>query len=248
MKRSETMAVVERITRTIFMPCKGLAVKHQVVFGNKDQAQKRKGELYTYNYNSTKYSDITNLSSLILETSDFLYLEKLNYDKDRENEKIFFSYPHLFKIKRALKEAMRWFYADKFENMFIYKGREIIFNSDYTGKKQEIYNLVSNKTIIIFPSVVEIETQQYEGVTMLLNSESECVQMTIDQLEALYDFFKDFNLYQSSQLLINYVTSINQENIANSGFTVKQGRTTSNNKMPLNKKKKRIISEEEKTR
>jgi hypothetical protein len=238
------LSTVERITRTIFTPCKGLAVKHQVVFGRKDQAQKRRGELYTHSYTSSRYSDVTNLTSLTLETSDFLYLEKLNWDRDVENEKIFISYPHLFKMKRALRHVMKWFYADEFENLFIYNNNEIIFNSDYADERAEVYGLVSNKGVVIVPDVVEIETQQYEGITMFLNSNDQAVQMTIDQIEAFQDFFESFNLYQSSQMLINYVTSINADNISGSGFKPKEGKTT-NNKMPLNKKKKKSKKTEE---
>jgi ribosomal protein L4 len=233
------MAVVERVTRTVFNPCKGMAVKHQVVLGSKDQAQKRKGELSTYNYKSTKYSDVTELTSMIIESSDFLILEKYNKDKDVENEKIFMSYPHLFKMKRALKQALKWFYADEFEDLFIYKGNELIFNSDYTNEKIEIFNLVSNKAVMFQPDVIEIENQQYEGLIMFLNSESEIVQLTIDQVEALYDFFETFNLYQSSQLLINYVTSINPDNISTTGFSPSRKGNSSTGKMPLNKKKKK---------
>jgi hypothetical protein len=239
------MATVERITRTIFRPCKGLLVKHQVVFGSKDQAQKRRGELYTYEYNSSRYSDVTKLSSLTLETSDFLYLEKTNWDKEVDNEKIFLSYPHLFKMKRAFKEILTWFYSDKYEPMFIYKDNDIIFNSDFRQEKVEIYNLVGNKGIVIVPDVIEIETQLYEGITMFLNSQDQYVQMTIDQIEALYDFFLSFNLYQSSQMLINYVTNINSENIKGSGFNPKGGKTTGG-KMPLNKKKKKKESKGDK--
>jgi hypothetical protein len=231
------MAVVERITRTVYNPCRGLAVKHQVVFGSKDQAQKRRGELYVHNYTSSRYSDVSKLSSMSLETSDFVFLEKLNYEKGVENEKIFMSYPHIFKMKRALRNVLKWFYGDEYEDMYLYNGNVLTFNSDFGNEKEEVYNLVGNKSVHIIPDVIEIEGVQYEGVTMFLNSLDVSVQMTIDQVESLQDFFDSFNLYQSSLQLINYVTSVNPENTEGTGFAARQGKAT-NSKLPLKKKTK----------
>jgi hypothetical protein len=232
------MAVIERITRTVFNPCKGLVIKHQVSFGSKDASQKRKSELYTYSYKSQAYSDITELTSLNLNTSDFVFLERLNKDREVENEKIYISYPHLFKIKRALKDAIKWFYDDKYENLFLIKNNELIYNSDFSDERIEIYGLIGNKGIILEPDVVEIETQQYEGITMYINSEADYVHMTIDQVEALYDFFMTFNLYNASQLLINYVTSINPDNVSSSGFSNSRKGSSTGGKLPLKKKTK----------
>lgn len=239
------MAVVERITRTIFNPCWGLSVKHQVVFGRKDKHdQKRRSELYQHNYTSQRYSDVTSLTSFSLETSDYLFLEK--YNKDADKETVFFSYPHLFKLKRALKNAMKWFYDDEFEHLFSYTDGDMIVNSDFKGIKEEIYNLISNNSIIIIPDVVEIESELYEGVTLFLNNENQYVQMTIDQVEAFYDFFSTFDLYQSSQLLINYVTSMNPENITSSGSSANRKGNNRGGNLELKKKKKVKKSKEDK--
>lgn len=208
------MPLVERFNKVIFRPCKGLILKHQVVFGDKDnRSQKRKSELFRYDFPTDKYSDVTEVSSLTLDTSDFVIFERQTSDREAERDKVYVSYPHIFKIRSGLKRAMQWFYADKYENLFIHENDDIIFNSDFKEERIEMYGLVGNKSIILVPDVVEIETQLYEGVTMFLNSQDVYVQMTLDQLEALHDFFQHFDLYLSSVMVSNYVAQLSAENI-----------------------------------
>lgn len=237
------MAVVERITRTIFTPARNLLIKHQVVFGKKDRdTQQRKGELMKYDFKSEKYSNASTLSSLFLETSDFIFLEKISYDKEIENEKIYISYPHLFKVKRGLKDALRWFYDDEYENLFIHKNGNILFNSDYETERILISGLIGQKSLTLIPDVIVIDEVEYEGLLVYFNTDDDLVRMTIDQLEAMYDFFITFNLYQSSQLLINYVSQINPENL---NFNASYGRGRGYHSKELTLRKKERIKEKE---
>ena len=241
------MATSEKITRTVFQVCKGLKIKHQVVFGSKKDDETRRGELNKYEYNSSKYTDVTRLVSYNLETSDYLIFECNTYG--REKLQIFVSYPHFYRVKRAFKEAVKWFNDDKYSDLFIYRGNTPIFNSDFKNIEAVAYNLVSNSAIRITPTTIEIESEIYEGVTVCFNSELDFVTMTIDQLEAVSDFLDSFRLYEASQLLINYITSIEAPSAQTMQLDKKTGVTSTHKEsMPLNKKvktkKKKIVIDE----
>lgn len=234
------MSVIERITRTVFTPAYNFKVKHQVSFGIKNEAdQKRRGELNKYEYSSNRYSDITRLTSLNLETSDYLVLEKTNYvGGEKDTTQILISYPHLYRFKRTLRDAVSWFNDTEFADVFIYKDKEVYLNSKYKGLQAEAYRLVGNSTIAISPHILEIENEMYEGVIMYMNSYNNFVEMTIDQLEALYDFVDSFRLYEASQLLINYVANIQKPESTSMNLNKNTGQVTSSHKesMPLIKK------------
>jgi len=235
------LPIVEKITRTIFNPARNLSIKHQVTFGQKDlNTHKRKGELFKYDYSSEKYIDTSSLSSLILQTSDFIFLEKTSYDKEVETERIFLSYPHLFKLKKGLKNALKWFYSSDYEKLFLYKDNEIIFNSEFNDESVIIDNLIGRKNIILYPHIIEYENIQSEGVLMGFNQYENMIEMSVDQLEAMYDFFTTFNLYESSQLLINYTSQINPENLNFNSYSSNNNinRTSRRNNLGLSNKKR----------
>ena len=240
------MAIPERITREVFSPCKGLKIKHQVVFGKKNDDETRSGELNKFEYRSNKYTDANNLISYTLNTSDYLVFECNVYG--REKIQIFVSYPHFYRVKRAFREAVKWFNEDKYADMFIYKGNEPIFNSDFSETCSVAYNLVSNKAIKIAPTIIDIENEKYEGVIVYFNTEYDFVSMTMDQLEAVSDFLDEFRLYEASQLLINYMATIERPSAQTMQLDKKNGVTSSHkDSMPLTKKtraKKIKIDEE----
>ena len=240
------MAIPERITREVFSPCKGLKIKHQVVFGKKNDDETRSGELNKFEYRSNKYTDANNLISYTLNTSDYLVFECNVYG--REKIQIFVSYPHFYRVKRAFREAVKWFNEDKYADMFIYKGNEPIFNSDFNDTCAVAYNLVSNKAIKIAPTIIDIENEKYEGVIVYFNTEYDFVSMTMDQLEAVSDFLDEFRLYEASQLLINYMATIERPSAQTMQLDKKNGVTsTHKDSMPLTKKtrtKKIKIDEE----
>lgn len=208
------MAIVDKFNKIVFRPCKGLVIKHQVVFGDKDiRSQKRKSELFQYEYATDKYSDVTEVSNITLDTSDFIVFERTSGNREVDSEQVYVSYPHLFKVRSGLKKAMRWFYDDEYENIYIHSDNDIVFNSDFAKERVEMYGLVKNKTIVLRPTVVEIEDQLYEGVTMHLNSMDVYVEMTLDQLESIYDFFQYFDLYLSSIMVADYVSRLSPENV-----------------------------------
>lgn len=234
------MSVIERITRTVFTPTYGFKIKHQVSFGVKNESdQKRRGELNKYDYTSSRYSDVTRLTSLSLETSDYLVLEKTSYiGSAQDKQQILISYPHLYRFKRMLRDAVSWFNDPIFANVFIYKNNEVFINPEYKNLSTEAYRLTGNSKIIITPHLLQIENEMYEGVIMYMNSYNTYVELTIDQLEALYDFVDSFRLYEASQLLINYVANIQKPESTKMSLNKGTGEITSSHKesIPLVKK------------
>jgi len=193
---------VERIVRTIFRPTKNFAVKHQVQFGNKNSDLTRKSELYVSEYNSQKYSNISKLSSLYLESSDYLVFQYGNKD---DGEEVFISYPHIFKVIKMLKESLKWFYSDTYKDLFFIKKKKLRFNPEYSDMMISTTDLISNKILYMQPSIIVVGEESVEGALLFFNESDKFVEMTYEQIEGLYFFLKNFNLYECSQLLINFV-------------------------------------------
>ena len=196
---------IEKIERVIFIPCKGLLIKHEVVFGQQNKKdQRRLDELSSRKYKTGKYSNVKTLISLKLESNDYLVLDYIGNKDNREN--IYISYPHIFKVKKFFRESLKWFYDDEYDELFVMNNEnELIFNSDYRNEEIIINNLIGSKSLSIMPAIV---ADGEEGVILFFNSRNKSVIMNIDQLESVIDFLENFRLYEASQLLINYVTEI----------------------------------------
>ena len=206
--------VIEKLERVIYYPCSGLCLKHQVSFSNIiKQNKRRKSEVSIFNYKTNKYSDTTEVNKINLESSDFLILEITNVDKKiyKDEISICISYPHLISLKKVIDEALSW--SDEYDNLYIEtRDERIVLNGDYYSLQAQSDNFVGNRYIIIKPELYETDDEIEEGFRIFF-SDTISVGISLTQMEGLYDFIDNFNLYESSQLLINYYTVLmtNQE-------------------------------------
>ena len=201
---------VEYINKTIYNITRNFKLKHQVKFGSKNQNDERINSLYISNYTSKQYKTDMELLSVNIDTNDYLILE---YRENKDNNiSIFISYPHLFSVKRILRNAVKWFYEEEYADMFIIKNDEIKFNSKYKDFVEETNSTINRKIIRIKPRLVEKDDHYEEGVVMNLD-DAFLVELSIDELEALYDAINTFDLYQNSLLLTTYVLNAHPEEL-----------------------------------
>ena len=196
------MPVTEKIVCEVFRPAPNFVIEHEVVFGSKNYEGKRNGPLSSYNYRTNKYTNVNECSSYRLNTSDYLVFKKTFPDKSKEDIKILMSYQHIFKVKAIFKEAIRWFYNEGYGDIFISVDGIPRVNIE-NPLEALAYGLVGQKQLLIKPKVLiyEDQSEYYEGVTLIFSEAGDCVDLTIDQLESVYDFLKDFRLYEASRLL-----------------------------------------------
>jgi hypothetical protein len=194
---------VEYINKTIYTVCRGLKLKHQVKFGRKDQKGTRTNGTYVSTYESHSYDLPTTVSSVYIDTCDYLVLD---YREGKDQRlSIYLSYPHLYTLKLLLQKAIKWFtvYADK---LYIYTDDEIRFNSKYKKLKVSTDNTIDHKTITLRPNVIEKRDAYMAGVYVHLNDEY-ITTMSADELMAFNDVIQQFDLYQNSLMMTTYMLS-----------------------------------------
>ena len=109
----------------------------------------------------------------------------------------------IFKLK--LKKVMEWFTSKQHENLFVVKdGRMTML-----GKVPPVIAMAMFNNYIEFDAAVakDQQTEQwYHGVRIYLGSDSISFFMPIATLIVFVDFINSFNLYQSAQLHLNYIS------------------------------------------
>lgn len=195
--------MIDKISATVYFPCRGLILKHNVSLASKDEATKKRKYFHDeYRYFTGKYSDVSEALSLRLNFSSYLTLEILG-QSFTDNSNVMFSQKGLSNLKLSLNNVMKWFTSKEYQDMYMLKNNKLIFNSDYNGTYEKIHSV--GKTIIIRPVIIEIEEDKYEGVDIYINKNDNKFQMVFEEIVTFYDVIKNFNLYQSGLELINYV-------------------------------------------
>lgn len=84
--------------------------------------------------------------------------------------------------------------------------KEIIAYSDKVKENIVVVdNLGNNQIITMIPSVVyDDENVSYEGATFFINRKEYALQLTIDQIDALYYMLQNIDIFTYSQLMVNY--------------------------------------------
>ena len=204
---------VEYVTKTIYNISYNFKLKHQIKFGSKNSKDERLEPLYVSSYLSKQYSPEMDLMSINIDTSDYLILEykyRSDISGNKQSVSIYLSYPHLFGFKSLLRNALKWFYNTEYEKMFFIKNEEIKFNAKFKDERLETNITIDKKYVCIRPAIIEVDDHYDQGVIMNLNEEA-LVELTVEELEALYDAINGFNLYESSLILTSYVLSSHPE-------------------------------------
>jgi len=107
---------------------------------------------------------------------------------------------YFFRMK--LQEVVGWFTTEQFKNLFVRKDDRIIIPI----KVDSIIAHVSFGQYIEFePTTAVFNNEQLIGVRLYLSSDSISFFMGINTLLSLNYFIETFNMYQSAQLMLNYL-------------------------------------------
>ena len=146
------IAPIEYVKRTI-LNLGYLKLKLVIRLGRSDRFKNRSSDISIYEYSSNKYNNKTLLSSLNIKTSAFLVLE---IPDDVIKSEVYFSFPHMYFLKKFFNEIEKWFFDKKYRNLYYYnKNNELVVNKDFKKyKKIRITDLPSNVNIIAYPSII----------------------------------------------------------------------------------------------
>ena len=150
-------------------------------------------------YRENKY--FINIS---ISFDSFLSIESARRDEYGNKESVIIKSDDLPVLKYRLSEVARWFMDEKYKNLFIRKNGKIIIPTKVEPVKVE--GLVFDKYIEFEPWVYTMDNQdQLIGVMMYINNDNNSVFLNINKVLGFNDFIQNFNMYQSSQLMLNYI-------------------------------------------
>jgi len=191
---------LEKIEKTLYIPCRGLTLKNTVIIGNANKNKEKISPIWNKSFKTQKYSNKSEVTALNIRTSDFLVFTYSNDEKDFDE--IYISYPHIEKIIKAFNE-MKNILQTK-DDLFIEENDELFVNADYENLAIKINDLTNGKSIVIVPSVIVDGTQEWPGVIIYLGKEDNFIEMNFEVYFSLVYFLNNFNLQLSSQLLLNF--------------------------------------------
>jgi hypothetical protein len=188
---------MNKITRTIFTINKKVSVKIHVNLKGTDFKTGKEEELISFTARDDKaYMNVNPQSFISLD----LITDKELWSRDRS---IILNTRNLFAIVKGLKKAVENIYDG---GVFAVneKNEPIIYSDLIDANTVRIFNLMMNQRLIVQPTIVYDETDvSYEGCTIFFNKMVNCVELTIDELEALLYILEKIDIFTYSQTLVN---------------------------------------------
>lgn len=186
---------IERLTTDIFYVNDNLLVQHETVFGHKDRDGRRRPHISKNNYTSNKYTDVNQMTSYRLNTSDYIILKPYPKDKEKKVDRVLISQQHLHSLKRALASVCKWF-DEEYDKIFITKNGKLTVSSYGVDLSSTARPLVQSAALEFRPAIVKGTA----GVVMFLSNYTDKVFMTCDELMSLEDFASTFSFALNSKI------------------------------------------------
>ena len=197
MKKIELLTPVDydKISDDLYWLSKTMVMRFNVAlsYQNKDGDRIYHHKEYTYGskYNNTDYAFIMKRSFQFYITID---------DLDDYNNSVLIGVKDILLFRAKLQEACSFFtdgtFGQKKNNLIIAKSRNPII----------ISGLASNKYISLNPIIIQYDetSPQQQGIRLSL-SDTSYADMSIDKFYGLIYIANSINMYQSAQLMINYL-------------------------------------------
>ena len=149
------------------------------------------------------YKDNNCCININREFDYFLSVESMQKDREGFKLAVQIKMNDIYFFKFKLNQVSEWFTAEKNISLFAKKDGKIFMPS----KTNPIRVSLSYGNFIEFePSILNLDNgSQSIGVRMYVNSESEGSFISVDRLLSIKYFIDNFNMYESAQLMLNYV-------------------------------------------
>lgn len=121
---------------------------------------------------------------------------------------------NLYHVVKFFNNAMKWFYDDKYKDIFLNNDGHLMFNADY--KKEHVSmptNDYSQQFMQAIPSVVQIGDKVYEGLHLFINKTAYCIPLTYEEVSTLFGVLKNFSFSEEVAMVIaayQYIESHNR--------------------------------------
>ena len=113
---------------------------------------------------------------------------------------------NLFTIINFFNNIMKWFYDDNFSDLFLNdENGNIIFNADYNKLSESTPRGDFDQCIMqAVPTIVQYGDRMYEGIHLYINSVSNCITLTYQEVTSLFSVLKDFSFPNE---VVNMITA-----------------------------------------
>lgn len=187
-----------KITRTL-LTFKSMTLKLHV---------KLKGDNDKFSFKYHIESEYLYQKYLTLNPSVFLSIDVIdkenNYGFDK-SKSLIITQKTVFRVIMFFRRLVKSMYT---KDLFITKGNEIILQRDVAENVKELLQVSQNNAIVGIPAVIYDENEiSYEGVHLFINKTSNLIPLTFTELETLLYMLEKVDLFQYSQLLLNYYVS-----------------------------------------
>lgn len=156
-----------------------------------------------YMYETNKYIDTKNILTLRRGFDYYLSIENIKSLYNTEKEFIMIRVQDMIFIRQQLKIVYKWFVSDNC-NVFAISDNKLII----LDKVQPIVicGLASQKYISFEPTIIQYDDDNMiQGIRVHLSSDNNYVDMTIDRFMGFLYIINTINLYESAQLILNYI-------------------------------------------
>ena len=134
----------------------------------------------------------------------YISIESTEKDFNGQKESVNIRVTDMYALKFKLNQAAEWFTGEHNQGLFAKKDGKIFMPMSVNPIR--ITGLMFNKYLEFEPSIINFENgEQAIGVRMYINSDTNSVFMEISRFLGFKDFLENFNMYQSAQLMLNYL-------------------------------------------
>ena len=193
----------EKLTDNVYFLGNNVVLRLNVVLASKKEDGSRYSYHQEYEYTTNKYIDKNRVITMRRSFDYYLSIENLKSTPYNEKEYIMIRIQDMYHFIEKINEASKWFIDKKFKN---------IFGMDKTTNKLIIFDrvnpidiYVTGKKLILVPVVIDYGDNTISGVRMFLNSDTNFIDITIDKFMGLVYLINNIRLFESAQLLVNYL-------------------------------------------
>lgn len=194
----------EKITDDVYDIGFNVKLRFNVALAKKQSDGTRYHYHQEYKYSTNKYIDTNSVITMRRSFDFYLSIENLKEIDNIPKEFIMIRVQDIINVQNQFRNAANWFNGDIYPNLFAYENNKLRM----LGKPNDIVirNLALDKFIILQPIIIRYdENNETTGVRMYLNSYSNFVDINIDRFMGLVYLLNTINMYQSAQLLVNYL-------------------------------------------
>ena len=134
----------------------------------------------------------------------YILIESVTKDATGQKESVYIRVADMYVLKFKLNQVAEWFTSEDNQGLFAKKDGKIFMPISVNPIK--ITGLMFNKYLEFEPSIMNYDNgDQAIGVRMYINSDTNSVFMESGRFLGFKDFIENFNMYQSAQLMLNYL-------------------------------------------